>query len=43
LRYFDASAPSGRGVEVRVVEDDERRIAAELERELLDRCRRSGA
>ena len=39
FRYFEAIAPDHGGVQIRVVEDDERRIAAEFERELLQRVR----
>ena len=38
LRNFEAIAPSTASVEVGVVEHDQRRVAAELERDLLDRA-----
>ena len=43
LRNLQSTAPATACVEVGVVEDDERRVAAELERDLLDLRRRTGA
>ena len=39
LRNLQSDGPGDGGVEVGVVEDDERRVAAELERDLLHLCR----